>query len=95
MWSSIITLDHGFLKFLNYVPKEREKYTAKNEPLFSRSAINPLSTRPHQNVVFLENVENVAIANRNYFRRNNQRILKLATYTKIEDHYFRCKLATF
>ena len=23
------------------------------------------------------------------------RILKLATYTKIEDHYSRCKLATF
>ena len=38
---------------------------------------------------------NVAMAHRNYFRRNNLRILKLATYTKIEDHYFRCKLATF
>ena len=38
---------------------------------------------------------NVAMAHRNYFRRNNQRILKLATYTKIEDHYLRCKLATF
>ena len=24
----------GFLKILNYVPKEREKYTAKNEPSF-------------------------------------------------------------
>ena len=34
---------------------------------------------------------NVAMAHRNYFRRNNLRILKLATYTKIEDHYFRCK----
>ena len=38
---------------------------------------------------------NVAMAHRNYFRRNNVRILKLATYTKIEDHYSRCKLATF
>ena len=37
----------------------------------------------------------VAMAYRNYSRRNNLRILKLATYTKIEDHYFRCKLATF
>ena len=31
----------------------------------------------------------------NYFRRNNLQILKLASYTKIEDHYSRCKLATF
>ena len=30
---------------------------------------------------------NVAMAHRNYFRQNNLRILKLATYTKIEDHY--------
>ena len=30
---------------------------------------------------------NVAIAHRNYFRQNNLRILKLATYTKIEYHY--------
>ena len=37
---------------------------------------------------------NVAMAHRNYFRRNNLQILKLATYTEIEDHYFRCKLAT-
>ena len=35
-----------------------------------------------------------AMAHRNYFL-NNFLILKLATYTKIEDHYFRCKLATF
>ena len=35
---------------------------------------------------------NVAMADRNYFRRNNLGILKLATYTKIEDHYVRCKL---
>ena len=38
---------------------------------------------------------NVAMAHRNYFRRNNLRILKLATYTRIEDRYSRCKLATF
>ena len=38
---------------------------------------------------------NVPMAHRNDFRQNNMRILKLATYTKIEDHYFRCKLATF
>ena len=38
---------------------------------------------------------NVAMAHGNYFRQNNLGILKLATYTKIEDHYFRCKLATF
>ena len=40
-------------------------------------------------------VINVLMAHRNYFRRNNLRILKLATHTKIEDHYSRCKLATF
>ena len=82
---------------------------------------NPLSTRPHQNVVwyvvwynnswlgFLKKLWimyqkkeknilqkmsphlsqfNVAMAHRYYFRRNNLWILKLATYTKIEDHYF-------
>ena len=38
---------------------------------------------------------NVVMAHRNYFRRNNLWILKLATYTKIEDHYSGCKLATF
>ena len=38
---------------------------------------------------------NVAMAHRNYFSRNNLRILKLATYTQIEDYDFRCKLATF
>ena len=38
---------------------------------------------------------NVAMAHRNYFRQNNLWILKLATYTEIEDHYSRCKLATF
>ena len=41
---------------------------------------------------------NDAMARRNYFRRNNLRILKLATYTKItiyKDHYSRCKLTTF
>ena len=38
---------------------------------------------------------NVAKAHRNNFRQNNQQILKLATYTKIEDHYSGCKLATF
>ena len=37
---------------------------------------------------------NVAMAHRNYFRQNNLQILKLATHTKIEDHYSRCKLAT-
>ena len=38
---------------------------------------------------------NVAMAHRSNFRQNNLRILKLATYSKIEDHYSRCKLATF
>ena len=38
---------------------------------------------------------NVAMAHKNYFRRKILQILKLATYTKIEDHYSRCKLATF
>ena len=38
---------------------------------------------------------NVVMAHRHDFRRNNLWILKLATYTKIEDHYSRCKLATF
>ena len=37
---------------------------------------------------------NVAMAHRNDFRRNNLRILKLATHAKIEDHYSRFKLAT-
>ena len=36
---------------------------------------------------------NVAMAHRNYFRRTNLGILKLATYSNIEDHYFGCKLA--
>ena len=38
---------------------------------------------------------NVKMAHKNYSRRNNLQILKLATYTKIEDHYSGCKLATF
>ena len=38
---------------------------------------------------------NVAMAHRNYFRRNNLQILKLATHRKIEDRYSGCKLATF
>ena len=38
---------------------------------------------------------NVVMAHRDYFRRNNLRILKLATYTKIKDHSSGCKLATF
>ena len=38
---------------------------------------------------------NVAMAHSNYSRQNNMQFLKLATYTKIEDHYSRCKLATF
>ena len=76
MWSGTIILDSkGFLKILNYVPTERDKYTAKMSPHLSQF--------------------NVAMAHRNYFRQNNLKILKLATYTKIEDHYFMCKLATF
>ena len=38
---------------------------------------------------------NVAMAHNNYFRRNNLRILKLPTYTNIEDHYFRCNWQLF
>ena len=38
---------------------------------------------------------NVAMAHRNYFRRNNLWILKLATYTKKEDHYSRCNWQLF
>ena len=38
---------------------------------------------------------NVVMAHRNYFRRNNLRILKLAKYAQIEDHDSRGKLATF
>ena len=64
VWYNNSWLD--FLKILNYVPKEREKYTAKN-----------------------------AMAHRNYFRQNILQILKLATYAKLEDHYFRCKLTDF
>ena len=37
----------------------------------------------------------VVMAHGNYFRHNNLRILKLATFTKIEDHYSGWKLATF
>ena len=50
---------------------------------------------------FLQNLSphllqlNVVMAHRNYFRQNNIQILKLATHTKIEDHYSGCKLATF
>ena len=65
----------GFLKILNYVSKEREKFLQKMSPNLSQL--------------------NVAMVHRKYFRRNNVQILKLATYTKIEDHYFKCKLATF
>jgi len=37
MWSGSITLDYiGFLKILTDVPKEREKYTEKNEPSYIR-----------------------------------------------------------
>ena len=38
---------------------------------------------------------NGVMTHRNYFRINNLQILKLATYTKIGDHYSGCKLATF
>ena len=38
---------------------------------------------------------NVATAHRNYFRRNNLRILKLATYKQIEDHYFSVQIGNF
>ena len=38
---------------------------------------------------------NIVMAHKNYFRRNNLRIINLATYTNIEDHYSGCKLATF
>ena len=75
----------------------------------SHMTINPFSTRPHRNAFwynhswlgFLKILNYVSkerenlMAHRNYFRRNNLWILKLATYTKIEDHYSRCKLATF
>ena len=55
--------------------------------------LNPkiLSTKPHQNVVWYNNSWLGFLK----IRRNNLQILKLATYTKIEDHYSRCKLATF
>lgn len=45
--------------------------------------------RPHLSEV------NVAMVHENFFRRYNLKFLKLATYLKIEDQYFRCKLATF
>ena len=38
---------------------------------------------------------NVVMAHRNFFGRNILQILKLATYTKIEDRYSEWKLATF
>ena len=38
---------------------------------------------------------NVTMAHGNYLKRNNLQILKLATCTKIEDQYSRCKWATF
>ena len=51
----------GFLKILNYVPKERKnKILQKFSPSLSQV--------------------NVVMTHRNYFRRNNLRILKLATY---------------
>ena len=65
----------GFLKILNYVPKEREKNMQKMSPHLSQL--------------------NVAMAHRNYFRRNNLQSLKLATYAKIEDHYSRCNIGNF
>ena len=136
----------GFQKVPNYVPKEREKKSEKNEPSFILANCSyligtvPILTqekgrkksnfimcsyicknlpvvmyRKFRNVPIFKDIPpicpyflgfrvgkyanlsqlNVAMAHRNYFRRNNPRILKLATYTKIEDHYSRCKLATF
>ena len=38
---------------------------------------------------------NVVMAHGNCFSGNNLQILKLATYTKIEDHYSGWNLATF
>ena len=38
---------------------------------------------------------NVAMTHRNYIRRSNLEILKLATYTKMEDHYSRCNWQLF
>ena len=38
---------------------------------------------------------NFVMAHRKYFRQYNLWILKLATNTKIENHYSGCKLATF
>ena len=45
----------------------------------------------YQNYTLALNV----MAQRNYFRQNNLRILKLATYTKIEDRYSGCKIGNF
>ena len=61
---------------MNYVPKEREKFSAKK----MSSHLSQL---------------NVVMGQRNYFRRNNLRILKLAKCSKIEDCYSGCNLATF
>ena len=62
----------GFLKILNYVPKEREKYTAKKWAL-TMSQLN------------------VATAHRNYFRRNNLRILNFGNIhtfiNRLKIHY--------
>ena len=72
-------LDHswiGFLKILNYVPKERDNIYCKNWALIC--PVNML--RWLIGIILGE---------------SNLRILKLATYTKNEDHYSRCKLAWF
>ena len=78
------------------------------------NSVNPLSTRPHQDVVWYNNSwlyflkSWIMYQNKetNFLQkmsphlsqlngRNNLWILKLATYTKIEDHYSRCNWQHF
>ena len=69
----------GFLKILNYVPKEREKYTAKSESSFVTVKF------------MLWWLIGIILGKIICESSNWQHTL----YTKIEDHNFRCKLATF
>ena len=122
----------GFLKILNYVPKEREKYTVEpryNEDLGTMKITSSVKYQVSHYIwvkkqgntkswdqqklpfyitgfcyvsLYCKKTSrhlsqlNAAMSHRNYFKQNNLRIHKLATYnTKLEDHYFRCKLASF
>ena len=81
MWSDTIILDSVFKKFWIMYQKKKKNFLQKMNPHLSQ--LNVAMAHIFHFILF------------HYFRRNHLQILKLAIYTKIEDHYSRCKLATF